>query len=187
MTDPEAQVILEQYKAYIGDLGQFGARYAALHTLYFSLLGATIAVLGLTGTGKLLGPLNEYVIWIVAVFGICLCVLWVISTNYYRTAFSVKFEVLRELEEKLPVKPYTQETIYLGIHPKKRAIEDPDKTAVAGLKGWIDWIKGHRPHILTTIERLIPVVFIGLIVALAVQAEKQSPTQASAPAQAKKR
>lgn len=183
----DTEVILEQYKAYIGDLGQFGARYAALHTLYFSLLGATIAVLGLTGSGKLLGPLNEVVIWIVAVFGICLCALWVVSTNYYRTAFSVKFQVLRELEEKLPVKPYTQETIYLGIRPKKRGVEDPGKTVVAGPRGWIERIKGHGPHILTTIERLIPVVFIGLIVALAVQAEKQSTTQTQAPAQAKKR
>jgi hypothetical protein len=183
MSDPE--IILEQYKAYIADLGNFGARYASLHTLYFSLLGATIAVLGLTENGKLLGgPLSGPAVWIVALFGIGLCALWFFTANYYRAAFGAKFKVLRDLEEKLPGKPYTLETGYLGIHV---APADPSKTVVAKPRSWFERIMGHRPKILTAIEQLIPIAFLLLILALAFLAEKQPPPQAPAPAAAKKR
>ena len=182
MMDRDA-IILEQYKAYISDLGNFGARYAALHTLYFSLLGATIAVLGLTGTGKLLGPLNGVVIWIVALFGLCLCGLWFFTANYYRAAFGAKFKVLRELEATLGVDPYTREAQFLGIHVENPKKPDP----VVKPRGWFEEIMGHRPKVLTAIEQLIPVAFLILIVALAVVAEMQPPPQAQAPVPAKKR
>jgi hypothetical protein len=185
----DTEVILEQYKAYIGDLGNFGARYAALHTLYFSLLGATIAVLGLTENGKLLGgPLSGHVVWIVAAFGVGLCLLWLISARYYRAAFAAKFQVLRELEARLPAKPYTSETAHLRIAVKAPAGgADPDGTIAAPPAGWIERIRGHGPKILTAIEQFIPVVFILLILALALLAEKQPPPQAPAPVQTKKR
>lgn len=179
----DTEVVLEQYKAYIGDLGNFGARYAALHRLYLSLLGATIAVLGLTGNGKLLGPLNGVVIWIVALFGIGLCALWFFTANYYRAAFGAKFAVLRELEASLAVDPYAREAQFLGIH-----VENPKKPDPAAKpRTWIERIMGHRPKILTAIEQLIPVAFLILILALAFLAEKQPPPQAQAPAPAKKR
>jgi hypothetical protein len=186
----DTQVVLEQYKAYIADLGNFGTRYSRAHSLYFSLLGATVAVLGLTDSGRLLGgPLSGHVVWIVAAFGVGLCVLWLSTANYYRASFGAKFRVLRELESKLPVKPYTQETRYLGLSVDVPAeADDADKTLVTGPRGWIErQIKGPRPRILTSIERLIPVVFILLILALAYLAEKQPPPQQPAPVQTKKR
>lgn len=190
MTDPtETQVVLEQYKAYIGDLGHFGARYTAAHALYFSLLGATVAVLGLTESGKLLGaPLSGHVVWIVAAFGVGLCVLWLSAANYYRASFGAKFRVLRELEEKLPVKPYTLETKYLRIAVEPFEESEPGEKDRKGIPAWIErQIKGPRPRILTTVDRLIPVVFILLILALAVLAERQAQPQAPAQAQTKKR
>lgn len=151
--DKDTQAVLEQYKAYIGDLGNFGARYSRAHSLYFSLLGATIAVLGLTDSGRLLGgPLRGHVVWIVAAFGVGLCLLWLATADYFRAAFAAKFKVLRELEKSLPVQPYTLETRFLGLPVGE---EDPP----AG-----------KRRVLISIEQLIPVVFILLIVALAVLA-----------------
>jgi hypothetical protein len=151
----DTQAALEQYKAYIVDLGNFGTRYSRAHSLYFSLLGATIAVLGLTDSGKLLGgPLRGHVVWIVAAFGIGLCLLWLATANYYSAAFAAKFKVLRELEKSLPVQPYTMETRLLGLRVDQ---EEPP----AG-----------KRRALISIEQLIPVVFILLIVALAVLAGK---------------
>jgi len=112
----KTQVILEQYKAYIGDLGNIGTRYSAVHTLYFTLLGAIVAVLGLAESGKALGPLRPHAVWIVALFGVGLCILWIATVRYYRALFAAKFEVLRELEADLPVKPYTVETGLLGSY-----------------------------------------------------------------------
>lgn len=150
----DTQAALEQYKAYIVDLGNFGTRYSRAHALYFSLLGATLAVLGLTDNGKLLGgPLRGHVVWIVAAFGIGLCLLWLATANYFRAAFAAKFKVLRELEKSLPVQPYTMETRFLGLPVEAEAPE------------------GKR-RVLISIEQLIPVVFILLIVALAVLAGK---------------
>ena len=186
-TDAEVQAILEQYKAYIGDLGNFGARYSAVHRLYFYLLGATVAVLGLTGSGQPLGPLRGYVLFVVAVFGVGLCVLWLITTNYYRVSFAAKFKVLRQLEEQLPAKPYTLETDYLALTPDKAGA--PAEEPGPRILEWIRrWVKGPRPKILTAIEQFIPVVFAVLIIALAYQAEKQSESlQQTQAAPAKKR
>ena len=41
------EMVLEQYKAYIGDVGSIGARYSGVHKLYFTLLGATSETLKL--------------------------------------------------------------------------------------------------------------------------------------------
>jgi hypothetical protein len=151
----KAQVVLEQYKAYIGDLGNIGTRYAAVHALYFTLLGAIVAVLGLTESGKALGPLRAHAVWIVAAFGVGLCLLWIATVSYYRALFAAKFQVLRELEAELPVTPYISETRLLGLKT------DASQPAAP------------RSRILTVIERFIPFAFIGLIVALAVYADKQ--------------
>lgn len=173
------QVVLEQYKAYIGDLGNIGTRYAAVHALYFSLLGAIIAVLGLTESGKALGPLRPHVVWIVAFFGVGLCLLWIATVRYYRALFAAKFQVLRELEAELPVKPYISETRLLGIEIASQPAA-PRSKILAFVGRFLAAVS--RPRILTVIERLIPFAFIGLIVALAAYADKQPGTDTPAPA-----
>jgi len=104
------QVSLEQYKVCITDLGSIGSRYEAAHKLYFSLLGATVAVLTLTA----------------------------------------KFRVIRELETELPAAPYTRQTEYLSS--SEPASAEPRM----------------RVRALITLERLIPIVFIFLLIGLAV-------------------
>jgi hypothetical protein len=144
------QVILEQYKICITDLGSIGTRYEAAHKLYFSLLGATVAVLTLTEQGKVLPSLEREVLWITVAFGVALCLLWLSATNYYSALFRAKFRVIRELETDLPVAPYTKQTEYLsGSEP---ASTEP----------------GMRVRALIKFERLIPIVFIFLLIGLAV-------------------
>jgi hypothetical protein len=176
------QVVLEQYKAYIGDLGNIGTRYAAVHALYFTLLGAIVAVLGLTESGKALGPLRPHAVWIVALFGVGLCLLWIATVRYYRALFAAKFQVLRELEAELPVKPYISETRLLGLKSGAAEPAAPRSKLRAVLERFIAAVC--QPRILTVIERLIPFAFIGLIVALAWYADKQPAPET--PAQARR-
>lgn len=159
----EAMAVLDQYKAYVTDLGSIGTRYAAVHTLYFTLLGATVAVLGLTESGKLLGgPMRIHVVWIVAAFGVGLCLLWISTVNYYRKLFSAKFKVLRELETRLPARPYFEEAKYLGLPVDSEAAEKQATQEVAA---------AFSPSMLIAIERGIPYVFVVLLLALAFFAE----------------
>lgn len=145
------QVVLEQYKEYVADLGNIGQRYDGAHKLYFSLLGATVAVLGLTETGKVLQPLGKQALWIVCAFGIGLCILWLAVAQYYSILFGTKFRVIREIEAELPVQPFTLESTYLST------------PIPAGEREW-----RRRMRALIRIERLIPLIFICLLIALSV-------------------
>lgn len=145
------QITLEVYKAYVADLSKIGERYEGTQKLYFSLLAATVGVLGLTDAGKVLQPLGVQAIWIVAIFGMGICILWLSSAQYYSTLFAAKFHVVRELERHLPVQPYTAQTVFLS---------EPTSPVENELR--------KRVRALIRVERFIPVVFILTFLAAAI-------------------
>lgn len=76
---------------------------------------------------------------IIAVAGVAICSLWLMSISSYRTLNSAKYSVICELEKSLPIQAYTDEWSLL----------DPDSDG-----------KRHRPF--HKVEAIVPWVF-GLI------------------------
>jgi len=111
---------LEQYKAYLGDLGNVGSRYATSNGFFVSVLSALLTVLALAEHGKVLGEIPKPTLWVVCLFSCVLCLVWMATIRFYRALFAAKFQVLWELERKLPVQCFQLE--YEKIGPKKHLL-----------------------------------------------------------------
>jgi hypothetical protein len=98
---------LEQYKAYLDDLGNIGTRYATVQGFYVSVISALLGILALTESSKesakLFGALPTPTLLVVCVFSSVLCVVWSLTISYYRKRFRAKIKVLRHIEAYLPV------------------------------------------------------------------------------------
>src|SRR5258706_12632240 len=99
MADSESsrdQMIIEQYKAFIGDVGNIGQRYATSNGFYATLVAGLVALLGLTEPGKALGKFAWVVQLSICFFALVLCWIWWETVHYFRQLFRAKFTVLRD-------------------------------------------------------------------------------------------
>ena len=55
---PQLQLLLEQYKAYLTDLGNVGTRYATANGFYVSIVSALLAILALAKKGEALARID---------------------------------------------------------------------------------------------------------------------------------
>lgn len=92
---------------------RFSARRQQLSTNYFALLSGVGLAIGLLFERKVFqydDTLLYVAIFILSGVGISLCLSWQAIINHYVKISLKKYEVIRELESKLNVKPYTEET-----------------------------------------------------------------------------
>jgi hypothetical protein len=90
--------ILEQYKAYLEDLGNIGTRYTTSNAFYMSVITALLGILALTKKGASYAELRTVLGLTVPAFAIMLCWVWNRTVDFYKALFKVKFDMLRELE-----------------------------------------------------------------------------------------
>jgi len=95
---PAAASFLDQYKAYIGDLGNFGARYTTSNGFYLSVITALLGILALTKVGDVFAGSREYLGLAISAFAILVCLVWSRSVASYSKLFAIKFTILREIE-----------------------------------------------------------------------------------------
>jgi uncharacterized membrane protein YhaH (DUF805 family) len=91
-------IIVEQYKAYLSDFGNIGARYAAANTFYITIISGLIAVFSFKEMNR---PLRDYVnaASIIMFFFIAvICWLWLDTLQFYHDVFDEKFAVLQQME-----------------------------------------------------------------------------------------
>src|SRR6267154_3639780 len=101
---------LEQYKAYLGDLGNIGTRYATSNGFYLSVVTALLGLLTYTAAGGAFMSSQPYVAVAIPAFANLVCWIWWRTVAYYDNLFAAKFKVLREMEEAGPFFPiYRQE------------------------------------------------------------------------------
>jgi hypothetical protein len=96
----EILTYLEQYKAYLGDLGNIGTRYATSNGFYLSVVTALLGILAYATAGGAFLPSQAYLAITVPAFAILVCLIWWKTIAYYDNLFAVKFKVLYEIEEK---------------------------------------------------------------------------------------
>jgi hypothetical protein len=145
--DKQYEVCLEQYKAYMGDLGNIGTRYATVQGFYVSVFAALVSILALAESGKILSPLPTSTLVVVCSFAIPLCILWAATIRFYGGLFAAKFAVLKVLEANLAYNCFEEEY-------KVRSFDKETQ-------------KFDRKPFLTKIEVIIPIVVGFLFFALA--------------------
>ena len=94
-SDTQHQVRLQQYKAYLGDLGNIGKRYATVQGFYVSVMAALISVLALSESNTILSQLKTNTLVVVCLFAVALSIVGALTIRYYKKLFRAKFGVLK--------------------------------------------------------------------------------------------
>jgi hypothetical protein len=89
---------LDQYKAYLQDLGNVGTRYTTSNSFFLTILTALLGLLTLMKPSEGLSDLRPMLRILVPLFALMLCWTWRQTMLFYGAMFKVKFDVLRELE-----------------------------------------------------------------------------------------
>jgi hypothetical protein len=153
------ELVLEQYKSLVGDVGNIGVRYATANGFYLSVLTALLGVIAYVGAGKPIGDMSYLVMFLVAAFGTVICWIWRETVSFFARLFYAKFELLKKLETELgvAVKVYTEEDELVYWEVKTDSIDKK--------------IKLRRPGLIAR-EKMVPVclgvlfLFIGAVALL---------------------
>lgn len=100
--------ILDQYKAYLGDLSSIGTRLTTMTTYYVSITTGLIGVLSLKE--KQIAQIDQLIVVFVCITGCLVSALWFVGIRFFRSLFRAKFFVITEMEKLLPAQPFTQES-----------------------------------------------------------------------------
>lgn len=106
------ELILREYKMYSEQKENFIDRNFKTNRFYMASIFVLIIALIYTGNVIFLNKISATLVF--SLMGTAICTLWWMNVDSYNTLIKVKFaNVLEKIEEKLPVKPFTDE--YKGI------------------------------------------------------------------------
>lgn len=106
------ELIFQEYKMYAEQKENFIDRNFRTNRFYMISFVAIIIAMIYTNNVVFLERISATLIF--SLIGISVCALWWMNVDSYNTLIKVKFaNVLERIEEKLPVKPFTEE--YKGI------------------------------------------------------------------------
>jgi hypothetical protein len=95
---PAPDTLIEQYKAYLADVGNIGSRYTTAQSFYLSVVSALIGVVAFFA--KDVDALRRYA-WVAALvlgFIALICFVWWRTLSFYQALFGAKFAVLKKME-----------------------------------------------------------------------------------------
>jgi hypothetical protein len=95
---PVPDTLIEQYKAYVADVGNIGSRYTTAQSFYLSVVSALIGVVAFFA--KDADALRRYA-WVAApvmCFIALICFVWWRTLSFYQKLFGAKFAVLKKME-----------------------------------------------------------------------------------------
>ncbi|SCP97911.1 RipA family octameric membrane protein [Anaerobium acetethylicum] len=102
------QYIFEQYKLYVEMADRVCQRRASTNTFFLSINTAILTVVGTVGF-----DIKKYSL-VISLVGIILSYTWFYILHSYKLLNSGKFEVIHQIEEKLPLNLYGYEWNILG-------------------------------------------------------------------------
>ena len=107
--------LLEQYKAYLEDIGRIGERYESSKNFYITVISALFTFLALAGKEGGIFTLDKPFLWLVAGFGVGLCTIWIAHTHSVTVLFRFKFKILAEIEQEAKLHPAIEhESLWLS-------------------------------------------------------------------------
>ena len=123
--------LIEQYKAYVADLGSLGSQAATTFSFYLTIVSGLIAVVALKKANR---PIEEYfatvpiVVFIVIAF---VCWTWWLTAQSFATIFAAKFFVLRKMEGEIP-----------GLYPMFTIQSERYTSSILGDQSWLIRVVG---------------------------------------------
>lgn len=144
--DSWQSVFFEQYKMYVESADKISERRTVSNNYLLTVNAALATIYGVTSDK------TDTTVWhiIVLIAGTLTCVVWWYLIRSYRELNTVKFEVIHELEEYLPVALYEYEWT-LAKHGQG---------------------KSFRP--MSHLERYVPLIFIAMYIFIAICLSWQS-------------
>ena len=101
-------MIFQEYKLYAEQKENFIDRNFQTNKFYMVSFVAIIFAMIFTGNVVFMSKISATLVF--SLIGISVCALWWMNVDAYNTLIKVKYaNVLEALEEKLPVKPFTDE------------------------------------------------------------------------------
>lgn len=102
------ELIFQEYKLYAEQKENFIDRNFRTNRFYMVSFIAIIFAMIYTGNVVFMSKISATLIF--SLLGVFICALWWMNVDSYNTLIKIKFaNVLEVLEEKLPVKPFTDE------------------------------------------------------------------------------
>ncbi len=105
--------LLQQYKLYVEAADRVSARRATSNTFFLATNTALVTIMGFA-IPQLLDAQHSLWAMLYALGGIFLTYYWTTIIKSYRQLNTAKFQVIHELEQRLPVKLYDYEWELLG-------------------------------------------------------------------------
>jgi len=158
---------IELYKLAVEMADRTSARRAGANSFFVTLnatLAAVIAVLSAARRPPSHGGLptfDAFGLAIAAAAGMVLSLTWWALLRYYRRLNRAKFEVINEIEQKLPEQPYTRE--WALLHPTE---VQPTGKPHHGIAQW--WARNHHRE-ASLVEQVVPFVFTAIYVLIMIR------------------
>ncbi len=109
MTDHKDHTLIEIYKIHVELADRVSQRREGANRLYVTLLSALAVLIGIIARFGF-GALNQEILLpFIGIMGSIISVSWWIVIRSYRQLNTGKFNMLHELEEKLPYNPFMRE------------------------------------------------------------------------------
>lgn len=102
------ELFLEEYKLYTEQKDNFVNRNFTTNRFY--MISILVIILAMIFTGNVVFMEKITATLLFSAIGIAVCVLWWMNVDSYNTLIKIKFtNVIEQMEEKLPFKPYSEE------------------------------------------------------------------------------
>ena len=155
------ELIFQEYKLYAEQKENFIDRNFRTNRFYMISFVAIIFAMIFTGNVVFMSFLSATLVF--SLIGISVCPLWWMNVDAYNTLIKIKFaNVLEVIEEKLPVKPFTDE--YKGIEEfrnnKVFMFSDIQKliAVIGALFFFAVFVSEVSPIIIKIIEKIIAIL-----------------------------
>ena len=100
--------LLEEYKMYVEMMDRVTERRGKANMFYTTLLSTLLALASFLTENKLIPDSNK-LLFLFAILGLILCMIWYTNINSYKQLNSLKFKVIEEIEKNLPFPCYVRE------------------------------------------------------------------------------
>ena len=103
------EMIFEEYKLYVEQKDNFIDRNFSTNKFYMVSFIAIILSMVFTGNVVFMEKISATLLF--SAIGMAVCSLWWMNVDSYNTLIKIKFaNVIEQMEEKFPFKPYTEES-----------------------------------------------------------------------------
>lgn len=167
MADGDVAIVLDLYKTAVEMADRVSSRRAGANSFFLTVntvLAATIGIVTAARKPSADGAapsFDAFGLCVTAIAGIVLALVWWALLRYYRRLNAAKFDVINNLEKRLPAQPYTDE--WAVLHP-----DDPLDGSDRAKRSW--WIRRVKHREATVVEQIVPFVFVGLYFVIGIRA-----------------